>query len=213
MLEHIPKENKAFGIIVNNCQYLKDSTVWIGGPVHTNTQFVISGQKDLFPQMNEFDPGLYYSVLGRPVDESIPKSLYRSFYGFASWQSDQLKDEIENMDSWVIAKYPNDLIFPQHNPSARTELLELEKIRAQDWRKKRLELFPDRVLPEPTITFTVDANSPEPFDKGAHWKNLLKYHWENRETEAEGEEAEQLSPLASTHNAEAEEKKESEIRE
>lgn len=92
-----------------------DATLYLGGPVETNSLFYIHNKGDLLEGSTEIAKGIYWGgdldalrelVLIKKIE---PKDI-RFYVGYSGWASDQLNTELKR-NSWVITTATKNQIF------------------------------------------------------------------------------------------------------
>ena len=126
-----------FGVVINRPMHKKikhmkptnldlattfsDCSVHFGGPLDANMFLLKSGGKSKLTGFEEVVPGLCFGARNSLVEaaELVKKGVlkpqdFRFFLGYAGWQLDQLREEIDN-DYWYVAACSSNLI---HGSSA-----------------------------------------------------------------------------------------------
>jgi putative AlgH/UPF0301 family transcriptional regulator len=121
-----------FGIVINRPLHKKikhmkptnldlattfsDCSLHFGGPLEASMFLLKTGEKPKIPGFEEVIPGLCFGARNS-LDEAaglVKKGVlkpqdFRFFVGYAGWQLDQLRDEIES-DYWYVAACSSNLI-------------------------------------------------------------------------------------------------------
>lgn len=121
MLEH--NDETAMGLIVNRpmstrlhealgdvtSQMDKNSPLFAGGPVETNSMFIMHNCNDLAEADRTICQGVYVSSSSDSFDQLTrdsaapePKRLFRVYCGYAGWGAGQLEQEIKRGDWFSI---------------------------------------------------------------------------------------------------------------
>lgn len=93
-----------------------DCPLHFGGPLEACMFLLKTGEKTKLPQFEEVMPGLYFGARNS-LDEAaglvkngvLKPQDFRFFVGYAGWQLDQLREEIES-DYWYVASCSSNLI-------------------------------------------------------------------------------------------------------
>ncbi|KAA8528008.1 hypothetical protein F0562_035123 [Nyssa sinensis] len=96
---------------------LADCSLHFGGPVEASIFLLKTGEKYQLPGFEEVIPGLCFGARNS-LDEAaglVKKGVlkphdFRFFVGYAGWQLDQLREEVES-DYWYVAACSANLIF------------------------------------------------------------------------------------------------------
>ncbi|KAF5741925.1 hypothetical protein HS088_TW10G00933 [Tripterygium wilfordii] len=130
-----------FGVIINKPLHKKikhmsptnnelastfaDCSVHFGGPLNASMFLLRTREKSKLPGVEEVMPGLCFGARNclDEAAELVKKGVlkpqdFRFFYGYAGWQLDQLREEIES-DFWYVAACSPNLIFG--GPSSSSE--------------------------------------------------------------------------------------------
>ncbi|KAK9095864.1 hypothetical protein Sjap_021361 [Stephania japonica] len=126
-----PREGP-FGVVINRPLHKKikhmkptnldlattfaDCSLYFGGPLEASMFLLNAGQNPRFPGFEQVIPGLYFGARNS-LDEAaalvkkgaINPQDFRFFVGYAGWQLDQLREEIES-DYWYVAACSSNLI-------------------------------------------------------------------------------------------------------
>ncbi|CAL5187328.1 unnamed protein product [Lathyrus oleraceus] len=139
-----------FGIVINRPLHKKiknirptnqdlttsfsDCSLHFGGPLEASMFLLKSGEKLKVPGFEEVVPGLYFGArnslddASRLVKKGIIKPRDFSFFiGYAGWQIDQLRDEIES-EYWHVAACSSSLLYEAMTDSSEgmwEEILQL----------------------------------------------------------------------------------------
>lgn len=136
-----------FGVVINrplhkNIKHMKptnnelattfsDCPLYFGGPLEASMFLLKTGDKAKLPGFEEVMPGLSFGTrnsLGEAaalVKKGILKPQdFRFFVGYAGWQLDQLREEIES-DYWYVAACSSDLICGASSENLWEEILQL----------------------------------------------------------------------------------------
>ncbi|XP_052190780.1 uncharacterized protein LOC127800293 isoform X2 [Diospyros lotus] len=94
-----------------------DCSLHFGGPLEANMFLLKTGEKSQIPAFEEVLPGLCYGARNSLNEAAglVKKGVlkpqdFKFFVGYAGWQLDQLRDEIES-DYWYVAACSPNLIF------------------------------------------------------------------------------------------------------
>tara|TARA_B100001750_G_C15496104_1_gene594227 strand:+ start:881 stop:1429 length:549 start_codon:yes stop_codon:yes gene_type:complete len=126
LLEHNKLES--VGCILNQYTEIKicdlitnfpdiNSKVSIGGPVQKNILIYIHKYGNLIPESRKICHDIYwggdFEILKEAINQShIKENEIRFFFGYAGWEAEQLKDEIQD-ESWIISDMTKKMIFNQ----------------------------------------------------------------------------------------------------
>lgn len=122
-----------FGIVINRPLHKKikqmnpknhdlvttfsDCSLHFGGPLEASMFLLKSGEKLKLPGFEEVVPGLYYGARNCLDDAAglVKKGIIKPhdfsfFVGYAGWQMDQLRDEIES-EYWYVAACSSSLLY------------------------------------------------------------------------------------------------------
>ena len=115
LAEH--NDNGSFGLIVNKPLYVNfneivkdfpplDCKLYIGGPVKTDSIFILHTLGNTIESSLEIMDGLYWGGNIEQIKDLISKQLIpqdaiRFFIGYAGWNSGQLQTELQE-NSWLI---------------------------------------------------------------------------------------------------------------
>ncbi|KAJ6693170.1 hypothetical protein OIU85_003980 [Salix viminalis] len=134
-----------FGVVINrplnkNIRHMKptnmelattfaDCSLHFGGPLDASMFLLKSGEKKL-KEFEEVIPGLSFGA-GNSLDEAgalvregvVKPQDFRFFVGYAGWQLDQLREEIES-DYWYVAACSSNLICGGSSDSSSESLWE-----------------------------------------------------------------------------------------
>ncbi|XP_059630481.1 uncharacterized protein LOC132273538 [Cornus florida] len=107
-----------------------DCSLHFGGPLEASMFLLKTGEHSKLPGFEEVIPGLSFGARNS-LDEAaglVKKGLlkphdFRFFVGYAGWQLDQLRDEIES-DYWYVAACSADLILGSSSDSSSEGLWE-----------------------------------------------------------------------------------------
>ncbi|XP_058722029.1 uncharacterized protein LOC131593530 [Vicia villosa] len=150
-----------FGIVINRPLHKKiknirptnqdlttsfsDCSLHFGGPLEASMFLLKSGEKLKVPGFEEVVPGLYFGArnslddASRLVKKGIIKPHDFSFFiGYAGWQIDQLRDEIES-EYWHVAACSSSLLCEAMTESSEgiwEEILELMGGDYAEWSRK-----------------------------------------------------------------------------
>ncbi|HNW98042.1 MAG TPA: YqgE/AlgH family protein [Bacteroidales bacterium] len=121
-------ENGSFGLIINKPLEIKlnevivdfpefDADVYLGGPVKTDSLFVLHTIGNKIPNSLKIIEGLYWggdiNTIKKLVEEKkINKKQIRFFIGYSGWDPDQLNNELKE-NSWVIKKLKSEKILKE----------------------------------------------------------------------------------------------------
>lgn len=145
LAEH--NENGSFGLIINKPldvmlnEIVKDfppfeTNVFIGGPVNTDSLFVIHTLGSKIENSFRILPGLYWggnmeTIKAMVEAKKISKEDIRFYIGYSGWDPKQLDKELED-NSWVITKAkPKGILFEPPEDMWKNRLKELGKEYAQ----------------------------------------------------------------------------------
>ncbi|CAN8290115.1 unnamed protein product [Cochlearia groenlandica] len=136
-----------FGVVINrplhkNIKHMKSTktelattfsecSLYFGGPLEASMFLLKTGNKTKLPGFEEVMPGLNFGARNS-LDEAavlVKKGIikpqdFRFFVGYAGWQLDQLKEEIES-DYWHVAACSSDLICGASSENLWEEILQL----------------------------------------------------------------------------------------
>lgn len=129
----------AFGFILNKPLDIKvheavkdfpefDATVYMGGPVQTDTLFFIHSQGNYIADSMSIGNGLYWSgnfeQLKLMINENqiFPNEI-KFFIGYSGWDYDQLNNEIKE-DSWLISENKSNNIVDLNNDNLWQDALQ-----------------------------------------------------------------------------------------
>uniref|UniRef100_A0A7N0UA22 Uncharacterized protein n=1 Tax=Kalanchoe fedtschenkoi TaxID=63787 RepID=A0A7N0UA22_KALFE len=111
-----------------------DCTLQFGGPLEASMFLLKSGDKPLIQSFEEVMPGLYFGARNSLEDAaglvrrgSVKPEDFRFFMGYAGWQLDQLRQEIES-EYWYVASCSPNLIYggsPDSSEKLWEEILQL----------------------------------------------------------------------------------------
>lgn len=120
------QEEGSFGLIINKkTEYTLDEVsnefgdfqadVYLGGPVQTNSLFYLHKRGDLIEDSLEISKGVFwggnFDQLVRLVkDRTLKVDEIRFFLGYAGWNPEQLKREIDEK-SWLVSQVTANDIF------------------------------------------------------------------------------------------------------
>ena len=120
------QEEGSFGLIINKkTEYTLDEVsnefgdfqadVYLGGPVQTNSLFYLHKRGDLIEDSLEISKGVFwggnFDQLVRLIKDRILKEdEIRFFLGYAGWNPEQLKREIDEK-SWLVSQVKANDIF------------------------------------------------------------------------------------------------------
>ncbi|XVF30160.1 hypothetical protein REPUB_Repub16aG0033100 [Reevesia pubescens] len=128
-----------FGIVINRPLHKKikhmkptnnelattftDCSMHFGGPLEASLFLLRVGKKSKFPEFQEVIPGLCFGARNSldEATELVKRGVLKSqdfkfFVGYAGWQLDQLREEIES-DYWYVAACSPNLIFGDSSDS------------------------------------------------------------------------------------------------
>ncbi|XVF37297.1 hypothetical protein REPUB_Repub19eG0133900 [Reevesia pubescens] len=105
-----------------------DCSLHFGGPLEASMFLLRVGKKSKFPEFEEVIPGLCFGARNS-LDEAaelvkrgvIKSQDFKFFVGYAGWQLDQLREEIES-DYWYVAACSPNLIFGDSSDSSSESL-------------------------------------------------------------------------------------------
>ncbi|XWS21954.1 hypothetical protein CRYUN_Cryun30bG0102300 [Craigia yunnanensis] len=105
-----------------------DCSLHFGGPLEASIFLLRVGKKSKFPGFEEVIPGLYFGARNS-LDEAtelvkrgvLKSQNFKFFVGYAGWQLDQLREEIES-DYWYVASCSPNLIFGDSSDSSPESL-------------------------------------------------------------------------------------------
>uniref|UniRef100_A0A1J3IML1 UPF0301 protein n=1 Tax=Noccaea caerulescens TaxID=107243 RepID=A0A1J3IML1_NOCCA len=108
-----------------------ECSLYFGGPLEASMFLLRTGDKSKIPGFEEVMPGLNFGARNT-LDEAavlVKKGIhkpqdFRFFVGYAGWQLDQLREEIES-DYWHVAACSSDLIFGASSENLWEEILQL----------------------------------------------------------------------------------------
>uniref|UniRef100_A0A5B7A933 Uncharacterized protein n=1 Tax=Davidia involucrata TaxID=16924 RepID=A0A5B7A933_DAVIN len=108
-----------------------DCSLHFGGPLEASMFLLKTGGKSQLPGFEEVIPGLCFGARNS-LDEAaglVKKGVlkpndFRFFVGYAGWQLDQLREEIES-DYWYVAACSANLIFGGSSEGLWEEILQL----------------------------------------------------------------------------------------
>ncbi|KAL9858526.1 hypothetical protein AtNW77_Chr1g0037641 [Arabidopsis thaliana] len=136
-----------FGVVINrplhkNIKHMKSTktelattfsecSLYFGGPLEASMFLLKTGDKTKIPGFEEVMPGLNFGTRNS-LDEAavlVKKGVlkpqeFRFFVGYAGWQLDQLREEIES-DYWHVAACSSDLICGASSENLWEEILQL----------------------------------------------------------------------------------------
>ena len=129
----------AFGFILNKPLDIKvheavkdfpefDATVYMGGPVQTDTLFFIHSQGNYIPDSMPIGNDLYWSgnfeQLKLMINENqiFPNEI-KFFIGYSGWDFDQLNNEIKE-ESWLISENKSNNIVDLNNDNLWQDALQ-----------------------------------------------------------------------------------------
>ncbi|ESQ33415.1 hypothetical protein EUTSA_v10008168mg [Eutrema salsugineum] len=136
-----------FGVVINrplhkNIKHMKptktelattfsECPLYYGGPLEASMFLLKTGDKTKIPGFEEVMPGLNFGARNT-LDEAavlVKKGIikphdFRFFVGYAGWQLDQLREEIES-DYWHVAACSSDLICGDSSENLWEEILQL----------------------------------------------------------------------------------------
>lgn len=131
-------EEGSFGLIINKPIHIRlnevakdfpdfDATVFLGGPVKTDSIFFIHTRDDLVSDSMQILPGLFW---GGDIDQvrelmltnAISAKEIRFFVGYAGWAPKQLDEEMER-NSWIVSKTFKDQVISDKPESLWSEIL------------------------------------------------------------------------------------------
>ncbi|CAM8921632.1 unnamed protein product [Rhodiola kirilowii] len=111
-----------------------DCTLHFGGPLEASMFLLKSREKPLIPRFEEVMPGLCFGARNSLDDAaglvkkgSVKPEDFRFFMGYAGWQLDQLRQEIES-EYWYVASCSPNLIYgssPDSSEMLWEEILQL----------------------------------------------------------------------------------------
>ncbi|KAF2290355.1 hypothetical protein GH714_012034 [Hevea brasiliensis] len=107
-----------------------DCSLHFGGPLEASMFLLKTGEKAKLPTFEEVIPGLCFGARNS-LDEAaalVKKGVlkpqdFRFFVGYAGWQLDQLREEIES-DYWYVASCSSNLICGTSSDSSSENLWE-----------------------------------------------------------------------------------------
>ena len=120
-------DNGSFGLIINKRIEIKlreiikdfpdfDANLYIGGPVKTDSLFVLHTLGNKIDNSSKIIQGLYWggnidTIKSMIEDKKITKEDIRFYIGYSGWDAQQLDRELKE-NSWVITKAkPKQLLF------------------------------------------------------------------------------------------------------
>ncbi|XP_010461200.1 PREDICTED: uncharacterized protein LOC104741955 isoform X2 [Camelina sativa] len=136
-----------FGVVINrplhkNIKHMKSTktelattfsecSLYFGGPLEASMFLLKTGDKTKIPGFEQVMPGLNFGTRNS-LDEAavlVKKGVlkphdFRFFVGYAGWQLDQLREEIES-DYWHVAACSSDLICGASSENLWEEILQL----------------------------------------------------------------------------------------
>lgn len=136
-----------FGVVINrplhkNIKHMKSTktelattfsecSLYFGGPLEASMFLLKTGDKTKIPGFEEVMPGLNFGTRNS-LDEAavlvkrgiLKPQDFRFFVGYAGWQLDQLREEIES-DYWHVAACSSDLICGASSENLWEEILQL----------------------------------------------------------------------------------------
>ncbi|XP_010499919.1 PREDICTED: uncharacterized protein LOC104777379 isoform X2 [Camelina sativa] len=136
-----------FGVVINrplhkNIKHMKSTktelattfsecSLYFGGPLEASMFLLKTGDKTKLPGFEQVMPGLNFGTRNS-LDEAavlVKKGIlkphdFRFFVGYAGWQLDQLREEIES-DYWHVAACSSDLICGASSENLWEEILQL----------------------------------------------------------------------------------------
>ena len=106
-----------------------DSKVFLGGPVQTESVFILHRKGELINGSQEILPGLYWGGDFEQIKQLISVGLIKNtdlrFYlGYSGWSKGQLDNELKE-NSWIVAESKNDYIFANQPKDLWKEILNL----------------------------------------------------------------------------------------
>ncbi|WP_455209760.1 YqgE/AlgH family protein [Kaarinaea lacus] len=100
--------------------------VFLGGPVHTNSVFVLMRTKRPHANMYNIAKDLYFSAgvnaLVHGLDNISSGEHARAYVGYSGWAPGQLEHEIHRGD-WIVVHADPDIVFDQDHRSIWKKLL------------------------------------------------------------------------------------------
>ncbi len=112
-------ETGSFGLIVNKPVEIKlneiiidfphfEADIYIGGPVRTDSLFVLHTLGNKIEKSSKIMNGLYWGgdidmIKSMIEDKRITKNDIRFYIGYSGWEAKQLEREMDE-NSWVVAK-------------------------------------------------------------------------------------------------------------
>jgi len=128
LLAEYTKEG-SFGLIVNKPVNLKlkkvvkectdfNAKIFIGGPVRTDSLFVLHTLGDKIPESSKIIEGIYWGgdmevIRDMIINRAISPDDIRFYIGYAGWNSLQLENELKEK-SWVISNTAKEEILNEH---------------------------------------------------------------------------------------------------
>ncbi|MHC1707119.1 MAG: YqgE/AlgH family protein [Bacteroidales bacterium] len=131
-------EEGSFGLIINKPIHVKlnevakdfpdfNATVFLGGPVKTDSIFFIHTRNDLIKDSLKVLPGIYWGgnierVTELMVKHEISAREIRFFVGYSGWAPKQLDEEMER-NSWIVSKTFKDQVISDNPENLWSEIL------------------------------------------------------------------------------------------
>ncbi|XP_048226945.1 UPF0301 protein Cag_1601 isoform X2 [Ricinus communis] len=123
-IKHMKPTNKELATTFADC------SLHFGGPLEASMFLLQTGEKEKLPGFEEVIPGLCFGARNS-LDEAaalVKKGVlkpqdFRFFVGYAGWQLDQLREEIES-DYWYVASCSSNLICGNSSDSSSESLWE-----------------------------------------------------------------------------------------
>ncbi len=119
----------SFGLIVNKPVDLSlnevikdfsdfDAKVFIGGPVRTDSLFVLHTLGNIIPDSQKIIEGIYWGgnmelIKNMIINNNISPNNIRFYIGYSGWSSKQLNNELKEK-SWVISDTEKEEILNHH---------------------------------------------------------------------------------------------------
>lgn len=127
-IKHMNPTNRDLATTFANC------SLHFGGPLEASMFLLKSGEKPLIPRFEEVMPGLCFGARNSLDDAAglvkkgnVKPEDFRFFMGYAGWQLDQLRQEIES-EYWYVASCSPNLIYgtsPDSSEKLWEEILQL----------------------------------------------------------------------------------------
>lgn len=100
-----------------------DAEVHYGGPVQTDTLHFLHAKGDLIKDGVEVLRGLYWGGDFEQLKICVRRGLVRPdeirfFVGYSGWEPEQLRNEIDEQQSWLLAQADLNYVFNNSHPHA-----------------------------------------------------------------------------------------------